>query len=325
MKLSTSPKLVTVFGGSGFLGRHVVRALANRGYNVRVAVRRPDLAGHLKPIGNVGQVQLVQANLRYRRSVDAAVQGADVVINLVSVLQSFGRQTFDAVNVFGARAVAEAARKSGARLIHISAIGSDTESTSEYGATKGDGEKVVFKTVKDAVIFRPSIVFGPEDDFFNRFGAMARLSPAIPLIGGGTTLLQPVYVGDVAEAIALAADGKAAPGKIYELGGPRTATFRECMEIMLQQIARKRWLVSLPWFVASAMGKAIGWLPGAPITHDQVEMLKSDNVVSDKAKKEGRTLEGLGISPTPMSVILPSYLVQYRPSGQFTGMNKEEV
>lgn len=325
MKLSTSPKLVTVFGGSGFVGRYVVRALANRGYQVRVAVRRPDLAGFLKPLGNVGQIQLVQANLRYRRSVDAAVHGADIVINLVGILQESGRQKFGAIQDFGARAVAEAARAEGAQLIHMSAIGADPESASAYGSSKGDGEAAVLETVRSATIFRPSIVFGPEDDFFNRFGAMARISPALPLIGGGTTKFQPVYVGDVAEAIALACDGAAKPGKTYELGGPRIASFRECLELLLEEIGRQRMLVNLPWFVAGMMGKAMGWLPGAPITSDQVEMLKSDNVVSEKAVREKRTLEGLGIKPTPMSAILPSYLVQYRPNGQFTKIGNEET
>ncbi len=324
MKLSSSPKLATIFGGSGFVGRHVVRVLANKGYQVRVAVRRPDLAGHLKPLGNVGQIQLVQANLRYRKSVDAAVRGADVVVNLVGILQESGRQKFDAVQVFGARAVAEAARSAGARLVHMSAIGADPESDSEYGETKGLGEEAVREVSKNSTIIRPSIVFGPEDDFFNRFGAMARIAPALPLIGGGTTKFQPVYVGDVANAIALSVDGSAKAGKTYELGGPKIATFRECLELLLKETGRNRMLINLPWFVAGMMGSALGWLPGAPITSDQVEMLKTDNIVSEKALREGRTLEGLGIEPTPMSAILPSYLVQYRPQGQFTDLGNEE-
>lgn len=325
MKLSSTPKLVTVFGGSGFVGRYVVRALANRGYQIRVAVRRPDLAGHIKPLGNVGQIQLVQANLRFRQSIDAAVNGADIVINLVGILQEFGKQKFSTVQEQGAQAVAEAARKQGARLIHVSAIGADPQSLSGYGSTKGNAETAVLKAVRDAIIFRPSIVFGPEDDFFNRFGKMARIAPALPLIGGGTTKFQPVYVGDVAEAIARACDGDARSGKIYELGGPRVVSFRECLEILLREIGRKKMLISLPWFVAGAMGKMMGWLPGAPITADQVEMLKTDNVVSEEAAKDKRTLSGLGIDPMPMSAILPSYLVQYRPSGQFTNMGKDEA
>lgn len=323
MKISDTPKLVTIFGGSGFVGRYVVRELVNRGYRVRVAVRRPDLAGFLQPIGNVGQIQLVQANLRYRKSIDAAVKGSDVVINLVGILAESGRQKFDAVQAFGARAVAEACRAEKAKLIHMSAIGADVASASGYGETKGRGEESVREVVKDAIIMRPSIVFGQEDEFFNRFGAMARFAPALPLIGGGTTRFQPVYVGDVAEAFALAVEGKVPAGKTYELGGPQTPTFRECLELLLKEIGRKKMLVSLPWFVAGMMGKALGWLPGAPITSDQVEMLKTDNVVSDEAIKQKRTLEGIGITPTPMAAILPTYLVQYRPHGQFTKIADE--
>lgn len=318
MKITDTPKLVTIFGGSGFVGRYVVRELANRGYRIRVAVRRPDLAGFLQPLGNVGQIQLVQANLRYRKSVDAAVKGSDVVINLVGILAESGRQKFEAVQDFGARAVAEAARAEKARLIHMSAIGADVDSASGYGETKGLGEEGVRKIIKNAIIMRPSIIFGQEDEFFNRFGAMARIAPALPLIGGGTTRFQPVYVGDVAEAIALGVDGKLQAGKTYELGGPQTPTFRECLELLLKEIGRKKMLVSLPWFVAGMMGKALGWLPGAPITSDQVEMLKTDNVVSDEAIRQKRTLSGMGITPTPMAAILPTYLVQYRPHGQFT-------
>ena len=322
MKLSSTPRLITIFGGSGFVGRHVVRALANRGYQVRVAVRRPDLAGHLQPLGNVGQIQLVQANLRYRKSVDAAVRGSDVVVNLVGILQESGRQKFDAVQEFGARAVAEAARKVGARLVHMSAIGADPDSPSAYGETKGKGEKAVRSVLKDAIIIRPSIVFGPEDDFFNRFGAMARIAPALPLIGGGKTRFEPVYVGDVAEAIAKAVTGELAGGKVYELGGPQTLSFRECLEILLKETARSRMLINIPWFAASMIGKAIGWLPGAPITSDQVEMLRNDNVVSDQAIREKRTLTGMGIKPTPLATVLPNYLVQYRPLGQFTKIDQ---
>ncbi|MGQ3294569.1 MAG: complex I NDUFA9 subunit family protein, partial [Shinella sp.] len=207
MTLSNLPPLVTVFGGSGFVGRHVVRALARRGYRIRVAVRRPDLAGFLQPIGGVGQISFVQANLRYRQSVDRAVEGSDHVINCVGVLFESGRNTFDAVQDFGARAVAEAARAAGAKLTHISAIGADEKSQSSYARTKGRGEAAVLRTVPDATILRPSIVFGPEDGFFNKFATMARYAPALPLIGGGHTKFQPVYVADVAEAVARSVDG----------------------------------------------------------------------------------------------------------------------
>lgn len=318
MKLSTLPKLITVFGGSGFVGRHVVRELAAKGYAVRVAVRRPDLAGFLQPLGNVGQIQLVQANLRFPDSVEAAVKGADTVINLVGILAESGRQKFDAVQAEGAKVVAVAAKNNDAHLIHMSAIGADKDSASSYGETKAKGEVAVKRIVKDAIIMRPSIIFGPEDDFFNRFGAMSRIAPALPLIGGGQTKFQPIYVGDIAKAIVSAVEGGCEKGETYELGGPQIFSFRECLEILLKQTCRNKPLVNIPWFLAGMMAKAIGWLPGAPITSDQLEMLKSDNIVSDQAQKQKRTLEALGIQPTPMAAILPSYLVQYRPSGQFT-------
>ena len=312
------PPLVTVFGGGGFIGRHVVRALAKRGYRVRVAVRNPNLALHVQPLGNVGQIQPVQANLRMRWSVDRAVKGADCVVNLVGILHESGRQTFNAVQDFGARAVAEAARAEGAKLVHVSAIGADAESSIAYARTKGQAEKAVLDTVKDAVVFRPSIVFGPEDRFFNRFAAMARLSPVLPLIGGGETKFQPVYVGDVAEAIALAVDGEVEGGRVYELGGAEVRTFRELLEEMLRVVERKRLLVPLPWWLARIQGRILGLLPNPLLTADQVEMLKSDNVVSGEARAEGRTLEGIGIVPQTTEAVLPSYLWQYRAAGQFT-------
>ena len=315
------PPLVTVFGGSGFLGRHVVRALARRGYRVRVAVRNPNLAGHLQPLGNVGQIQAVQANLRMRWSVDRAVEGADHVVNLVGILHEGGRQRFDAVQDFGARAVAEAARAAGAKLTHVSAIGADENSSAAYARTKARGEKAVQDTLPDAVIFRPSIIFGPEDGFYNRFAAMARISPALPLIGGGGTKFQPVYVGDVAEAVARSVDGAVVGGRIYELGGPEVKSFRTCLEEMLSIIDRKRLLVSVPWWIARIQGRILGLLPNPLLTVDQVEMLRSDNIVSATADKDGRTLSGLGIAPQAADAILPSYLWQYRPAGQFTRPN----
>lgn len=310
-------KLVTVFGGSGFLGRHVVRALAKRGYRVRVAVRRPDLAIHLQPLGNVGQIQCVQANLRFRWSVDRAVEGADHVINLVGILFEGGNQNFGAVQDFGARAVAEAARAVKAGLTHVSAIGADANSASVYAATKGKAEAAVLATVKDAVILRPSIIFGPEDGFFNKFAAMARYSLALPLIGGGDTRFQPVYVGDVAEMIAQSVDGKLSGGKVYELGGAQVRTFKELMEDMLTVVERKRLLVPVPFWAANIIGSVAGLLPSPILTRDQVTLLESDNVVSDKAKNEGRTLEGVGIQATTMNAILPTYLWRFRARGQY--------
>lgn len=312
------PKLVTVFGGSGFVGRHAVRALAKRGYRVRVACRNPALAGHLQPLGNVGQIQAIQANLRVRWSVDRAVEDADHVVNLVGILFESGRQKFHPVQEFGARAVAEAARARGVGLTHLSAIGADLHSQSVYGRTKALGEKAVLETVPDAVVYRPSIVFGPEDGFFNLFANLARFSPVLPLIGGGKTKFQPVYVGDVAEAIARSVDGQVEGGRTYELGGPRVMTFRECLEQILEVTDRRRALVPLPWWIASLQASILGLLPNPLLTTDQVTLLKSDNVVSQKAESELRTLTGLGIPAQGTDAILPSYLWRYRPAGQFT-------
>ncbi len=324
MSLSNLPPLVTVFGGSGFVGRHVVRVLAKRGYRIRVAVRRPDLAGFLLPAGNVGQISCVQANLRYRDSVDRAVEGAQFVVNCVGILSESGRNTFDAVQEFGGRAIAEAARAVGAKLTHISAIGANGGSSSSYGRTKGKAEASVLSIVPDAIILRPSIVFGPEDGFFNKFADMSRLAPALPLIGGGKTKFQPVYVKDVAEAVGRAVDGKLIPGTIYELGGPEVLSFRECLELVLKVVNRKRPLVSLPFGVASMIGSIASMIPliTPPITPDQVTLLKVDNVVSPEAEAEGRTLAGMGIQPTMLTSVLPSYLVRFRPHGQFSGTGK---
>lgn len=325
MSTLIQPKLVTVFGGSGFVGRHVVRALARRGYRIRVAVRRPDLAGHLQPLGGVGQIVAIQANLRNRDSVDRAVRGADHVVNCVGILFESGRNTFDAVQDFGARAVAEAARAVGVGLTQISAIGADPNSASDYAKSKGRAEVAILKVLPSAVILRPSIIFGPEDRFFNKFAEMARFSPFLPLVGGGNTKFQPVYVGDVAEAVARSVDGALPGGGVYELGGPRIMTFRDCLEEMLAVIYRKRALVALPWSLASLIGSIATWIPfiDPPLTNDQVTLLKTDNVVSDEATRDNRTLAGLGISPTTVEAVLPTYLTRYRPQGQYSGTGNE--
>jgi uncharacterized protein YbjT (DUF2867 family) len=310
--------LVTVFGGSGFLGRHVVRALLKSGWRVRAAVRRPDLAGHLQPLGMVGWVQPVQANLRYRWSVDRAVTGADAVVNLVGILAPSGRQRFDAVHVFGARAVAEATRAAGIRsLTHVSALGADLQSQSDYARTKAEGEAAVLETIPGAVILKPSIMFGPEDDFFNRFAGLARVLPALPLIGGGKTRFEPVFVGDVAAVIARSVAGKATPGMTYELGGPEVKTFRECLALVLAEIDRKRLLLPLPFALANVMAAVLQLLPKPLLTVDQVRQLKVDNVVSEAARAEGRTIGAFGVDPTSLAAMLPTYLSRYRPSGQF--------
>ncbi|QWG23480.1 complex I NDUFA9 subunit family protein [Bradyrhizobium sediminis] len=310
--------LVTVFGGSGFLGRSVVRALAKRDYRIRVAVRRPELAGHLQPLGRVGQIHAVQANLRYPASVEAAMRDSHVAINLVGILTEGGAQTFDAVQGSGAGAVASAANAAGARMVHVSAIGADENSPSGYGRSKAAGEKAVLSAVPSATILRPSIMFGPEDQFTNRFAALATISPVLPLIGGGLTRLQPVYVGDVATAIADAVDGKTKAGATYELGGQEVLTMREIIEFILATIERKRMLVSLPFGLAKLQALLLQFAPGAlKLTPDQVELLRSDNVVSDAAKAAGLTLEGLGITADSLEAIAPQYLWRFRRTGQF--------
>ncbi len=312
-------KIVTVIGGSGFLGRHVVRALAKRGYRIRVAVRRPELAGHLQPLGRVGQIHAVQANLRYPASIAAAARDAAAVVNLAGILFERGLQRFEAVQAAGAETAARAAAAEGARFVQISALGTGAGSSSRYARTKAGGEQRVLAVVPGATIFRPSILFGPEDDFFNKFASLARFLPALPLVGGGATRFQPVYVGDVAEAIARAVDGATKPGTIYELGGPQVLTFREILEYVLATIERRRLLVPLPFWAARLQAIFLQFMPKPLITPDQVELLKSDNVVSDAAISDGRTLEGLGIAPHTIASIVPTYLWRFRKTGQFQG------
>lgn len=310
--------LVTVFGGSGFLGRHVIRALAKRDYRIRVGVRRPELAGHLQPLGKVGQIHAVQANLRYPASVQAAARGASIVVNLVGILAESGAQTFDAVQAGGAETVARAASEIGARMVHVSAIGADANSTSRYARAKAAGETAVLAAAPSATIFRPSVVFGPEDRFTNRFAGLARISPVLPLIGGGLTRLQPVYAGDVATAVADAVDGKTKQGATYELGGPEVMTMKEILEVILKITHRDRMLVSLPFPLARLKSFFLQFAPGdLKLTPDQVELLRSDNVVSDTAKAAGLTLEGLGVTPDSLEAVAPSYLWRYRKTGQF--------
>lgn len=310
--------LVTVFGGSGFLGRNVIRALAKRDYRIRVGVRRPELAGHLQPLGKVGQIHAVQANLRYPTSVQAAARGASVIVNLVGILSEGGAQTFNAVMAKGAETVARAASEIGARMVHVSAIGADANSASRYASAKAAGEAAVLAAAPSATIMRPSVVFGPEDHFTNRFAGLARISPMLPLIGGGLTKMQPVYVGDIATAIADAVDGKTRPGATYELGGPEVMTMREIIEAILRITQRDRMLVSLPFPLARLQSYFLQFAPGdLKLTPDQVEMLRSDNVVSDAAKAAGLTLEGLGIAPDSLEAIAPTYLWRFRKTGQF--------
>jgi NADH dehydrogenase len=317
---STSDKLIAIIGGSGFLGRHIVQALAKRGYRIRVACRRPDLAGHVQPLGTPGQIMPVQANVRYPASLAAACDGAYAVINLTGILYGSGAQTFDAVHVFGAEASAKAAKAAKARLfIQVSAIGADAASASQYARSKAEGEARARAAFPGAIIIRPSIVFGPEDGFFNKFASLARFAPALPLIGGGLTKFQPVFVGDIAEAVARLIDSGEADGRTYEFGGPEVLSFKELMQFTLATVGRKRLLVPLPWAIAKIQGMILGLLPKPLLTADQVESLKSDNVVSEAAARERRTLEGLGIAPRGIAGIVPTYLYRYRRAGQFTG------
>jgi uncharacterized protein YbjT (DUF2867 family) len=319
-------RLVTVFGGSGFVGRHVVRALARDGWRVRVACRRPDLAFFLQPLGGPGQVMPVQANLREPASVAAALRGADAAVNLVGILAEGGKQKFAAIHAEGARAVAQAVKAAGiSDFVHISAIGADAGSASAYARTKAQGEAAVLEAVPEAVILRPSVIFGPEDDFFNRFGTMSRYFPIVPIVGAKTKF-QPVYVGDVARAVALALAGGATKGATYELGGPEVKTFEQLVDYVLAVAERDRRVAKLS-FVTGKLVAAItrffailslGLFPKLlTMTGDQVELLKHDNVVSEDAKARGRTLEGLGIDPTSIEVEAPSYLYRYRKTGQY--------
>lgn len=315
--------LVTVFGGSGFIGRHVVRALAGDGWRVKIACRRPDLALPLKSLGEPGQIELVRADLRRPSTIDAALEGADAAVNLVGILTESGDQTFASVQAQGARDVAEAVEKAGiTRFVHVSAIGADTDSPSAYARTKAKGEAAVREFMPQAIIFRPSIVFGPEDDFFNRFAAMARLFPVLPLVGADT-LFQPVFVDDIAQAAALALDGKATAGATYELGGPEVKTFHELVRYVCDVTGRRRSIVPLSFGTGTLMANAtqvasklsFGLFPKLlSMTTDQVELLRRDNVVSDEAKAAGTTLEGLGITPHAIEEIVPTYLGRDRRS-----------
>jgi NADH dehydrogenase len=295
----------------------VVRELCKRDYRIRVAVRRPELVGHLQPAGKVGQIHAVQANVRHPASVEAAMRDSHLAINLVGILAEGGAQTFDAVQARGAETIARAASAIGARMVHVSAIGADENSPSHYARAKAAGETAVLAAAPSATILRPSLMFGPEDQFTNRFAALAQISPFLPLIGGETRM-QPVHVRDVATAVADAVDGKTRPGATYELGGPEVLTMREIMEIILRIIERKRMLVSLPFGLAKLQARFLQFAPGAlKLTPDQVTLLQADNVVSDAAKAAGLTLEGLGIAPDSMEAIAPQYLWRFRAAGQF--------
>lgn len=302
---------VTVFGGSGFIGRQIVESLLIEGASVRVGVRHPDKAAFKPPPGAKGVVEPVYGNVLETAAVAAAVDGADRVINLVGILHETARQKFAQIHEEGARCVAAAVKRAGVkRLAHMSALGASETSPSEYARSKAAGERAVRQLVPDATIVRPSVVFGPRDDFFNRFARMAMRAPALPLIGGGKTRFQPVYVGDVSQAyLAILAD-PATRGRTYELGGPDIYSFRQLMEILLSEIGRKRLLLPLPFVAAELLGTLLQVLPNPPITRDQVKLLRADNVVSGTAPG----LADLGIEPQPLRAILPGYLRRFRRS-----------
>jgi NADH dehydrogenase len=305
-------RVVTVFGASGFLGRHLVKRLVKEGFIIRAAVRDVDAALFLKTMGDVGQVVIVQANIANPASVAAAIEGADAAVNLVGILAERGRRTFQRLHVDGpAYLAAAAARVSLGRLVQVSAIGASAESPSAYARTKAGGEVMAQTAFPEVTVVRPSIVFGPEDKFFNLFAAMARCSPVLPLIGGGMTRFQPVYAGDVAQAICRILADPATRRQTYELGGPKIYTFRQLMELMLAEIRRSRPLVPVPFAIASIKAWFLEKTPWPLLTRDQVKLLKSDNVVSPAALG----LDALGITPTPLEAILPTYLARFRPAG----------
>jgi NADH dehydrogenase len=314
-----TPKLVTIFGGSGFVGNHLVQVLARQGYRIRVAVRRPDLAGDVRMFGGVGQVVPIQANLRDEASVQRAAAGSDIVINLVGIGHQAGKQSFQAVHVEGAAAVARAAKAAGATaLVHLSALGVDKAAeVSAYAASKLQGEEAVLAAFPQAVIIRPSLMFGQGDGFFNLMGSLVRILPVMPLISG-KTLFQPVFVGDVADAIAKAAQGAVKTGRVYELGGPDVESHKVLMQRILREAGRNPMLVSVPSGLMKFMASLMGILPIKPlITPDQVELLGVDNVVSEAAQKEKRTLAAFDIAPTSMDEILPTYMWRFRRHGEF--------
>ncbi len=304
-------RLITIFGGTGFIGRHLVRRLAARGARIRVISRDPAHGTHLQPMGGVGQIVIERADLGSEEALARVVKGALAVVNLIGILYETGRQTFAEVQGELPGRIGRAAAAAGvARLVQISAIGADPGSASAYARSKAAGERAVREAFPAATIIRPSIVIGPEDGFFNRFAAMARLLPALPLIGGGRTLFQPVYVGDVADAIVAALERDDARGRTFELGGPKVYSFAELMRYMLQVIGRRRLLLPLSFELAMLQARILEWLPVPPLTRDQVELLKTDNVVGADA----RTLADLGIAPTPIELVVPEYLARYRAS-----------
>lgn len=305
-------RTITIFGGSGFVGRYIVQKFAENGDQIRVAVRHPNSAQFLKPLGNVGQITPVQTSLSSMDNLSHIIKGSDVVINLVGILYEKGSQTFKKIHVEGASNIAKTAcHLSVPTLIHMSALGANKDSRARYASTKARGEEEVMKHFPEATLFRPSVIFGNEDAFLNRFAQMALLSPFLPLIGGGRTRFQPVYVGDVADCFFKASSLETAKGQTYELGGPSIYTFKELMLYLLQTIHRQRLLLPLPFGLAKIIGGIVQFLPSPPLTPDQVELLKTDNTLSPQSLNA----EDLGIVPKALETIAPLYLARYRPRG----------
>lgn len=313
-----SGRLVTIIGGSGFVGRYVVRLLAQKGWRIRVVCRHPEQAGYLQPLGGVGQIGTIAANIRDTPSIRRAIAGSDAIVNLAGILSPRGAQTFDEVHVEGARRIAEAARTFEiCNYVHVSALGANPRSKARYARSKALAETRALGACPKAVVLRPSIIFGEEDDFFNRFAAMARLLPFLPAIGFGRTKFQPVYVGDVAKAVEVALEGGAKPGTTYELGGPRVYTLKELLHLTQTFSGRKPRTLPVPFALATLMGAVLQFMPGKPLTIDQVRMLRDNAIVSTKAQRDGRTLQGLGIKPVAIESVVPVYLEKYRPRGMF--------
>ena len=305
-----------VLGGSGFIGRYVVKRLATRGEVIAVGCRNAEAAKHLKPLGDVGQIVPLNVGIGEEALLPAFLAGNDSLVNSVGILQESGAQTFELVHHTGPARLARFARETGVeRFVHISAIGADLRSSSAYARTKAAGEQAERDACPTVTILRPSVVIGPEDQIFNRFAAMATISPVLPLIGGGETRFQPVYVGDVADAVVKCLEDPATAGRVYELGGPKIYSFREVLELVQGEIRRKRRFVDLPFGLAAFQAKLMSILPNPPLTPDQVELLKSDNIVSSGAL----TLASLGITPTPAEVVLPTYLDRFRRGGWYAG------
>jgi uncharacterized protein YbjT (DUF2867 family) len=303
-----------VLGGSGFIGRYVVKRLAARGDVVPVGCRNAEEAKFLRPMGEVGQVEPLNIAIDDAAVLPAFLAGNGGLVNCVGILRESGSQNFERVHHTGPALLARLAREAGIeRFVHISAIGADPRSSSLYARTKAAGEQAVRDAFPTATVLRPSVVFGPEDQFFNRFGAMAMMSPVLPLIGGGETRFEPVYVGDVADAVIKCLEDPATAGRTYELGGPKIYTFREILELLLREIRRKRGFIDLPFGLAGFQAKLMSILPDPPLTPDQVELLKGDNVVSPGAL----TLASLGIAPTAVEGILPTYLDRFRRGGWY--------